>query len=345
MTWMRIYSVWVIQHVFLLWCDYWTDHEKDPKSTTKKISINQEKEEMDKHKERKQEEEEEEEEGGRSRNPCRRMKKSPPVRPRRRVEETLCDEGQQGGDGETLSDVRTAQQSHCPSDSRGLSAPPPVRCSSRLAAKPRRVHCQTGPVKPPPARPDPPEHTEGKRRSSAEGARCIPEKMVSIKTLHPEAEAAAAASTWQPEIRERRYRCSSCGKTFYQLSHLKKHQFSHTEEKPFSCQECGRSYTSAESFRAHQVEEETLTCFSLSLSVSVSLSFSVSVSVSVSVSLSLSLFNIRGRNIRDSSNKLDFHLFYCNEKPSEFWWRHRPRDTFPHSQFWFHQKFPCKCWI
>ncbi|XP_035010956.2 zinc finger protein 408 isoform X2 [Hippoglossus stenolepis] len=230
-----------------------SDHEKDPESTTRKISINQEKEEMDKHKERKPEEEEEEE--GRNRNPCRRMKKSHPVRPRRRrrVEETPSDEGQQGGDGETHNEVRTAPQSHCHSDSRGLSEPPHVRCSSRLAAKPRRVHCHTGLVKPPPARPDPPEHTQGKRRSSAEGARCIPEKMVSIKTLHPEAESAAAASTWQPEIRERRYRCSSCGKTFYQLSHLKKHQFSHTEEKPFSCQECGRNYTSAESFRAHQM--------------------------------------------------------------------------------------------
>ncbi|XP_062237187.1 zinc finger protein 408-like isoform X2 [Platichthys flesus] len=217
-----------------------SDHEKDPESTTKKISIYREKEEMDKHKEGKQEEGEEE---GRNRHPCRRMKKSHPVRPRRRrggVEGTPSDGGVQGGDGEG----RTAQQGH--SDSRGLPAPPHVRCSSRLAAKPRRVHCQAGLVRPPPARPDPPGHTEGKRRSSAQGARCIPEKMVSIKTVQPEAEAAA-------EVRERRYRCSSCGKTFYQLSHLKKHQFSHTEEKPFSCQECGRSYTSAESFRAHQM--------------------------------------------------------------------------------------------
>ncbi|XP_060924487.1 zinc finger protein 408-like, partial [Limanda limanda] len=207
-----------------------TDHEKDPESKTKKISVHQEKDEMDKHKERKQEEEEEE--GGNT-NPC--MKKSPPVRPRRRrrggEEETPSDGGQQGGDGGD-GGVRTAPQGH--------SAPPPVRCSSRLAAKPRRVHCQAA------APPDPPGHTEGKGRSSAQGARCIPEKMVSIKTLHAEAEAAV-------EIRERRYRCSSCGKTFYQLSHLKKHQFSHTEEKPFSCQECGRSYTSAESFRAHQM--------------------------------------------------------------------------------------------
>uniref|UniRef100_A0A4W6C413 C2H2-type domain-containing protein n=1 Tax=Lates calcarifer TaxID=8187 RepID=A0A4W6C413_LATCA len=66
-------------------------------------------------------------------------------------------------------------------------------------------------------------------------------------------EAVAAAPTWSPDLRERRYRCSSCGKRFYQLGHLKKHQFSHTEEKPFTCGECGKNYTSAESFRAHQL--------------------------------------------------------------------------------------------
>ncbi|XP_029978029.1 zinc finger protein 264-like [Sphaeramia orbicularis] len=55
------------------------------------------------------------------------------------------------------------------------------------------------------------------------------------------------------EVRERRYRCSTCGKKFYQTGHLKKHQFTHTEGKPFSCTECGKKYTSVESFRAHQL--------------------------------------------------------------------------------------------
>ncbi|XP_069384188.1 zinc finger protein 408 isoform X2 [Paralichthys olivaceus] len=236
------------------------NHGKDHESTTKKIPITEE--EMNgKHKERKleEEEEEEEEEEGQYKNPCRRMKKSHPVRHRRRrVEETPSEpsvdsDGQRGGDGETDNKGTTVRPSHCHPDSRGLSAPPHVRCSSRLAAKPRRVHCQTGRVKPPPAPPDPPKHTEGQRRSYAGGARCIPDKVISIKTSHPEAETVAAASTWQPEIRERRYSCSSCGKKFYQLSHLKKHQFSHTEQKPFSCPECGKNYTSAESFRAHQM--------------------------------------------------------------------------------------------
>ncbi|XP_077476769.1 uncharacterized protein LOC144089580 isoform X7 [Stigmatopora argus] len=57
----------------------------------------------------------------------------------------------------------------------------------------------------------------------------------------------------QREVRERRYKCSKCGKKFYQVGHLKKHLFSHTESKPFSCQDCGKNYTSAESFKAHQL--------------------------------------------------------------------------------------------
>ncbi|XP_034720022.1 zinc finger protein 408-like [Etheostoma cragini] len=84
-----------------------------------------------------------------------------------------------------------------------------------------------------------------------------------MKISHPDAGAnleaieaaceAEAAPLGHPEVREKRYRCSSCGKKFYQISHLKKHQFSHTEEKPFSCKDCGKSYTSTESFRAHQM--------------------------------------------------------------------------------------------
>nr|XP_046252285.1 zinc finger protein 408-like [Scatophagus argus] len=132
------------------------------------------------------------------------------------------------------------------------SAPPPVRCSSRLAAKPRRLHCLTGRAKQTPTRPNPPRQMEGRSLSSTEGS--VAGQLVSMTVSQPDTEAAAAAAlTCHPEVRERRYRCSSCGKRFFQIGHLKKHQFSHTEEKPFSCQDCGRSYTSAESFRAHQM--------------------------------------------------------------------------------------------
>ncbi|XP_068177819.1 zinc finger protein 408-like [Antennarius striatus] len=106
-----------------------------------------------------------------------------------------------------------------------------VRCSSRLAAKPRRVHCQAGRVKQLPACRGPP-----------------------TRVIHTSIRSQTASATGgDAEVRERRYRCSLCGKKFLQIGHLKKHQFSHTEEKPFSCQECGKNYTSAESFRAHQM--------------------------------------------------------------------------------------------
>ncbi|KAE8277511.1 hypothetical protein D5F01_LYC24537 [Larimichthys crocea] len=160
-----------------------------------------------------------------------------------------------GGHTERTGSVPAAvdRQSHCIYTG---SSPPPVRSSSRLAAKPRRVHCLTSRVK----------QTEGRSRSSTESAESVAEKAIPTKVSQPEdaAEALAAscaaeasredvAPTWRPEIRERRYKCSSCGKKFFQIGHLKKHQFIHTEEKPFSCQECGKNYTSAESFRAHQM--------------------------------------------------------------------------------------------
>lgn len=160
------------------------------------------------------------------------------------VGETEEEDGRRRQDSPSISCCDTATPA-------GHTVPPPVRCSSRLAAKPRRVHCLTHRVKTPPTCPALPKHIEGQGRgSSTEDAESITDKKtVSMET--PQQDAATSAA--QPETRERRYRCFSCGKSFFQIGHLKKHQFSHTTEKPFSCSECGRSYTSAESFRAHQV--------------------------------------------------------------------------------------------
>lgn len=134
-----------------------------------------------------------------------------------------------------------------PRDTTAAARPP--RCSSRLAAKPRRFHHQTPRLNTPPPGSIPssrPKAGTGGTRSST-GASEVPDETVSVATE------GAEASAVPPHARERRYRCSSCGKSFFQMGHLKKHHFSHTAEKPFSCAECGRSYTSAESFKAHQV--------------------------------------------------------------------------------------------
>ncbi|KAM6950172.1 zinc finger protein 408 [Lycodopsis pacificus] len=165
----------------------------------------------------------------------------------RRVKETPHNITSSGGQTDGTCGVAAAvdRESHREPTDR------PVRCSSRLAAKPRRVHCVSGRGK------QLPDQTEGRGRRSAEDAaaasppgEAVPER----RTSGPdEVLAEETVLSWDPESRERRYRCSSCGKKFYQIGHLKKHQFSHTEEKPFSCQECGKNYTSAESFRAHQM--------------------------------------------------------------------------------------------
>lgn len=173
------------------------------------------------------EEEEETRRGGRggeglSRKPRRSLKgsrTSTPTTERQRQEgaKSTSDSAGPPGVGAAQADGTAG----APAEVRGQlrPAPPALRCSSRLAAKPRRVHRVKGRGHPDPAEP---------------------------------AETGPAGAQ-RSEVRERRYRCSSCGKKFFQVGHLKKHQFSHTEEKPFSCGECGKNYTSAESFRAHQV--------------------------------------------------------------------------------------------
>lgn len=243
-----------------------SEHESDPEAVNTSISIIELNEEEADDREKTIHEEEEDP----HRNPHRGIKRShsTKLRRKRRVKKTQSEHNSdsnrpQDHSTDTITDSGTAADGHTDTcnrhsdkqtDSRGLSGPPSVRCSSRLASKPRRIHCLTSRLKRLPAHSNPPRQTMSQREDSAESTKPVPEKVVSMRILHPGAESAAgAAVTWCPEIRERRYRCSSCGKKFYQLSHLKKHQFSHTDVKPFTCEECGKNYTSVESFRAHQV--------------------------------------------------------------------------------------------
>ncbi|XP_026149861.1 zinc finger protein 408 [Mastacembelus armatus] len=271
-----------------------SNSEKDPGAIITNRSIIQEKQEetVDKHVERTLEEEEQ------HKNTRRCCKRSHPTthRKKRRAKKILSEPSPDSDrpldsstkrhtDSTDINSDPTAGR-HADStgsvqaaltDSQGLSGLPSVRCSSRLAGKPRRVHCRTSWMKRPPACQEPrvhcrtsrmkqppacsgpPKHTEGQTQSSAESASSVPEKADTLKISGLDTVAIAItcanreAHAWHPETRERRYRCSSCCKKFYQLSHLKKHQFSHTEKKPFTCHECGKNYTSAESFRAHQM--------------------------------------------------------------------------------------------
>ncbi|XP_070820849.1 zinc finger protein 408 [Chaetodon trifascialis] len=230
------------------------ENKKDPEAVVTDTSIIPEKEGETGDKQ----EEEEEEEEDQHRRPHRCFKRSQTGRgqPRagRRVDSLTDRMSQTCSNNIPAVPAAADRQTLCQStDRRTDAAPPAVRCSSRLAAKPRRVHCLSGRARRPSARPDPPKQTEGRGRSPPQAAASDTQRP------RPDSEAAAAppaagpAPAWHPEVRERRYRCSSCGKKFFQIGHLKKHQFSHTEEKPFSCHECGKSYTSAESFRAHQM--------------------------------------------------------------------------------------------
>ncbi|XP_029354045.1 zinc finger protein 37-like isoform X2 [Echeneis naucrates] len=246
------------------------EHKKHPETQD-------EEETDDKQKERVQEEQEKEE----YKDPRRCIKRTHPTRQQRkrrvgkiRSEPSLDSDGRQdrGTDGQAANDVTAAggltdskgagpcrvpsaeDIQNSQADSRDLPAPVAVRCSSRLAAKPRRVHCLSSRAQQPLAHPDSPKQTEELSRSSTQVGMPMPDKEVSVNVqLQCDGETVVETPTWGPEVRERRYRCSICGKRFYQLGHLKKHQFSHSKEKPFNCQECGKNYTSAESFRAHQM--------------------------------------------------------------------------------------------
>ncbi|KAK0155481.1 Zinc finger protein 408 [Merluccius polli] len=162
------------------------------------------------------------------------------------------------------------QELHCittdrPTDPQPPSAPAPVRTSTRLAAKPRRVHSLLSHRGTRAS-----QRTDGQKDARQTNAQSLggpntsagPVAMetVSMETLGAEEVDSVAGETFarQPELfdvvaRERRYQCSSCGKRFYQLCHLKKHQFTHAETKPFCCESCGKSYTSVESYKAHQM--------------------------------------------------------------------------------------------
>src|ERR1700754_4829903 len=46
--------------------------------------------------------------------------------------------------------------------------------------------------------------------------------------------------------------CTTCGRSFARLEHLKRHERSHTKEKPFECPECTRCFARRDLLLRHQ---------------------------------------------------------------------------------------------
>ncbi|XP_076859547.1 zinc finger protein 408 isoform X4 [Brachyhypopomus gauderio] len=143
-----------------------------------------------------------------------------------------------------------------------------VRASSRLAAKPRRVHCLRSHAYQRPQRPTStnvcPKEKPLSKETDTEKARVNKQSSQHCKDARSDDSPQDltreeqtgdggddSPDTFQLSVRERKHKCDTCGKRFFQLCHLKKHQLTHMETKPYGCAECGKRYSSQESYHAH----------------------------------------------------------------------------------------------
>uniref|UniRef100_A0A9J8BDF5 Zinc finger protein 408 n=1 Tax=Cyprinus carpio carpio TaxID=630221 RepID=A0A9J8BDF5_CYPCA len=157
-------------------------------------------------------------------------------------------EGQQSDEHPARDKIQSISDStsEAQSSSEHLKPERSLRASSRLAAKPRKVHSSTIRIY---KRQDP------KNRSDLSSKKKLSDnKDNTMQTLYTNEDSSAEQNEQDFlhfVIRERKYKCDECDKSFFQLCHLKKHRFTHQNQKPYACTECGKTYSSQESFQAH----------------------------------------------------------------------------------------------
>ncbi|XP_056317828.1 zinc finger protein 408 [Danio aesculapii] len=137
-----------------------------------------------------------------------------------------------------------ASASQAQTSSQCLTPERNLRTSSRLASKPRKVHSSAKRIYK--------RHDPKNRPDVSSKKKLLNSKEDSMQTLSVKEESSTEQKDFPHfNIRERKYKCEECDKSFFQLCHLKKHKYTHQNQKPYTCTECGKSYSSQESFQAH----------------------------------------------------------------------------------------------
>src|SRR3984885_1665294 len=78
--------------------------------------------------------------------------------------------------------------------------------------------------------------------------------MLPQKNVKPAAAKQNGAANGPPPKTDkpRPHVCTTCGRSFARLEHLKRHERSHTKEKPFECPECARCFARRDLLLRHQ---------------------------------------------------------------------------------------------